>query len=90
MRNSLMELLMYEPQTDLVHAQPIVVQPAMITTSTTIHGFWRPGRSFIEYAVQHGFTVVLYQLSQPRPRRCVEMELGRLSAARAEWRRSSR
>ncbi len=63
MRNSLMELLMYEPQTDLVHAQPIVCSPPWINKYYIMD--LAPGRSFIEYAVQHGFTVFCISYRNP-------------------------
>src|ERR1039457_1043815 len=63
MRNSLIELLMYEPQTDLVHAQPIVCSPPWINKYYIMD--LAPGRSFIEYAVQHGFTVFCISYRNP-------------------------
>ncbi len=63
MRNELMELLMYEPQTDLVHAQPILCSPPWINKYYIMD--LAPGRSFIEYAVQHGFTVFCLSYRNP-------------------------
>jgi polyhydroxyalkanoate synthase subunit PhaC len=63
MRNDLIELLMYEPQTDLVHAQPIVCSPPWINKYYIMD--LAPGRSFIEYAVQHGFTVFCISYRNP-------------------------
>jgi polyhydroxyalkanoate synthase len=63
MRNSLIELLMYEPQTELVHAQPIVCSPPWINKYYIMD--LAPGRSFIEYAVQHGFTVFCISYRNP-------------------------
>ena len=63
MRNSLIELLMYEPQTDLVHAQPILCSPPWINKYYIMD--LAPGRSFIEYAVQHGFTVFCISYRNP-------------------------
>jgi polyhydroxyalkanoate synthase subunit PhaC len=63
MRNDLMELLMYEPQTDVVHAQPIVCSPPWINKYYIMD--LAPGRSFIEYAVQHGFTVFCISYRNP-------------------------
>jgi polyhydroxyalkanoate synthase subunit PhaC len=62
-RNSLIELLMYEPQTDLVHAQPILCSPPWINKYYIMD--LAPGRSFIEYAVQHGFTVFCISYRNP-------------------------
>ena len=63
MRNSLIELLMYEPQTELVHAQPILCSPPWINKYYIMD--LAPGRSFIEYAVQHGFTVFCISYRNP-------------------------
>jgi polyhydroxyalkanoate synthase subunit PhaC len=63
MRNSLIELLMYEPQTDLVHVQPILCSPPWINKYYIMD--LAPGRSFIEYAVQHGFTVFCISYRNP-------------------------
>ena len=63
MRNELVELLMYEPQTELVHAQPIVCSPPWINKYYIMD--LAPGRSFIEYAVQHGFTVFCISYRNP-------------------------
>ena len=79
MRNELIELLMYEPQTERVHAQPIVCSPPWINKYYIMD--LAPGRSFIEYAVQHGFTV--FCISYRNPRRVdAQRQLGRLPAAR--------
>ncbi len=63
MRNELIELLMYEPQTEQVHAQPIVCSPPWINKYYIMD--LAPGRSFIEYAVQHGFTVFCISYRNP-------------------------
>jgi polyhydroxyalkanoate synthase subunit PhaC len=63
MRNELVELLMYEPQTERVHAQPIVCSPPWINKYYIMD--LAPGRSFIEYAVQHGFTVFCISYRNP-------------------------
>jgi polyhydroxyalkanoate synthase subunit PhaC len=63
LRNDLIELLMYEPQTDLVHAQPILCSPPWINKYYIMD--LAPGRSFIEYAVQHGFTVFCISYRNP-------------------------
>jgi polyhydroxyalkanoate synthase subunit PhaC len=63
MRNDLIELLMYEPQTDVVHAQPIVCSPPWINKYYIMD--LAPGRSFIEYAVQQGFTVFCISYRNP-------------------------
>jgi polyhydroxyalkanoate synthase subunit PhaC len=63
MRNELIELLMYAPLTDLVHAQPILCSPPWINKYYIMD--LAPGRSFIEYAVQHGFTVFCISYRNP-------------------------
>ena len=62
-RNELMELLAYEPQTELVHAQPILCSPPWINRYYIMD--LAPGRSFVEYAVQHGFTVFMISYRNP-------------------------
>jgi polyhydroxyalkanoate synthase subunit PhaC len=54
-RNDLMELLQYEPQTEQVHAHPLLASPPWINKYYVMD--LAPGRSFIEWAVQHGRTV---------------------------------
>ncbi|MDQ2959632.1 MAG: alpha/beta fold hydrolase [Candidatus Dormibacteraeota bacterium] len=62
-RNSLIELIAYEPQTPLVHAQPILCSPPWINRFYIMD--LAPGRSFVEYAVQHGFTVFMISYRNP-------------------------
>jgi polyhydroxyalkanoate synthase len=54
-RNDLMELLQYEPQTEQVHANPLLCSPPWINKYYVMD--LAPGRSFIEWAVQQGRTV---------------------------------
>ena len=54
-RNDLMELLQYEPQTEQVHANPLLCSPPWINKYYVMD--LAPDRSFIEWAVQHGRTV---------------------------------
>ncbi len=54
-RNELMELLQYEPQTKQVHERPLLCSPPWINKYYVMD--LAPGRSFIEWAVQHGRTV---------------------------------
>ena len=51
-RNELMELIAYEPQTTKVHANPLLCSPPWINKYYIMD--LAPGRSFIEWAVQHG------------------------------------
>ncbi len=62
-RNDLIELLAYEPQTETVFAQPIVYSPAWINKYYVLD--LAPGRSFIEHAVQAGFTVFAISYRNP-------------------------
>jgi polyhydroxyalkanoate synthase len=62
-RNELMELLQYEPQTDQVHAAPLLCSPPWINKYYVMD--LAPGRSFIEWAVQHGRTVFAISYLNP-------------------------
>jgi polyhydroxyalkanoate synthase len=62
-RNALMELIQYAPQTDTVHAVPLLVCPPWINKYYILD--LAPGRSFIEWAVQHGHTVFAISYRNP-------------------------
>jgi polyhydroxyalkanoate synthase len=62
-RNELMELLQYEPQTDQVHAAPLLCSPPWINKYYVMD--LAPGRSFIEWAVKHGRTVFAISYRNP-------------------------
>src|SRR3954451_5343778 len=62
-RNDLMELLQYEPQTEQVHATPVLCSPPWINKYYVMD--LAPGRSFIEWAVQHGRTVFTISYKNP-------------------------
>jgi polyhydroxyalkanoate synthase subunit PhaC len=62
-RNDLMELLQYEPQTDQVHAAPLLCSPPWINKYYVMD--LAPQRSFIEWAVQHGRTVFAISYLNP-------------------------
>lgn len=62
-RNELMELLQYEPQTSTVHAAPLLCSPPWINKYYVMD--LAPGRSFIEWAVQHGRTVFAISYKNP-------------------------
>jgi polyhydroxyalkanoate synthase len=62
-RNDLMELIQYSPQTEQVHARPLLCSPPWINKYYVMD--LAPGRSFIEWAVQHGRTV--YAISYLNP-----------------------
>jgi polyhydroxyalkanoate synthase len=64
-RNDLMELLQYEPQTPQVAADPLLCSPPWINKYYVMD--LAPGRSFIEWAVQHGRTVFAISYRNPGP-----------------------
>ena len=65
MRNDVCELIAYEPQTETVHAVPVVYSPAWINKYYVLD--LAPGRSFVEFAVRQGFTVfaISYRNADP-------------------------
>lgn len=65
MRNDICELIAYEPQTETVHAVPVVYSPAWINKYYVLD--LAPGRSFVEHAVRSGFTVfaISYRNADP-------------------------
>ena len=67
-RNELMELLQYEPQTEQVHATPLLCSPPWINKYYVMD--LAPGRSFIEWAVQHGRTVFAISYLNPSADMC--------------------
>jgi polyhydroxyalkanoate synthase len=62
-RNELMELLQFEPQTAKVHATPILCSPPWINKYYVMD--LAPGKSFVEWAVQHGHTVFAISYRNP-------------------------
>jgi poly[(R)-3-hydroxyalkanoate] polymerase subunit PhaC len=62
-RNDLMELIQYEPQTELVHAVPMLASPPWINKYYIMD--LAPGRSFLEWAVAHGRTVFAISYRNP-------------------------
>jgi polyhydroxyalkanoate synthase len=62
-RNELMELIQYTPQTEQVHARPLLCSPPWINKYYVMD--LAPGRSFIEWAVQHGRTVFAISYLNP-------------------------
>ena len=63
LRNELIELLMYEPQTEQVHRNPLVCSPPWINKYYVMD--LAPDRSFIEYAVRAGHTVFAISYRNP-------------------------
>ncbi len=62
-RNELIELIQYEAQTDKVHAVPLVLSPPWINKYYIMD--LAPGRSFAEWAVQHGHTTFAISYRNP-------------------------
>jgi polyhydroxyalkanoate synthase subunit PhaC len=62
-RNDLMELIQYAPQTDTTYEVPLLFSPPWINKYYIMD--LAPGRSFAEWAVQHGHTV--FQISYRNP-----------------------
>ena len=66
-RNELMELLQYEPNTPKVHANPLLFSPPWINKYYVMD--LAPGRSFVEWAVNHDRTVFAISYRNPGPSR---------------------
>jgi polyhydroxyalkanoate synthase len=62
-RNDLMELIQYAPQTPKVHAIPVLASPPWINKYYVMD--LAPGRSFLEWAVQHERTVFAISYRNP-------------------------
>ena len=62
-RNALMELIQYEPQTEQVHATPLLCSPPWINKYYVMD--LAPHRSFIEWAIRHGRTVFAISYRNP-------------------------
>ncbi len=62
-RNDLMELIQYAPQTREVRALPVLASPPWINKYYVMD--LAPGRSFLEWAVQHGRTVFAISYRNP-------------------------
>lgn len=62
-RNEIMELLQYSPQTEQVHEIPLLLSPPWINKYYMMD--LAPGRSLVEWAVQHGLTVFTISYRNP-------------------------
>ena len=62
-RNELIELIQYAPQTEQVHAVPLLFCPPWINKYYIMD--LAPGRSLIEWAVQHGHTCFVISYRNP-------------------------
>jgi polyhydroxyalkanoate synthase len=62
-RNRLMELIQYEPQTKTVHAVPLLFSPPWINKYYIMD--LAPGKSLVEWAVQHGHTCFMISYRNP-------------------------
>jgi polyhydroxyalkanoate synthase subunit PhaC len=62
-KNDLMELIQYAPQTDKVRAIPVLASPPWINKYYVMD--LAPGRSFLEWAVQHERTVFAISYRNP-------------------------
>jgi polyhydroxyalkanoate synthase len=64
-KNDLMELTQYAPQTEQVRAVPVLASPPWINKYYVMD--LAPGRSFLEWAVQHERTVFAISYRNPDP-----------------------
>ncbi|WP_083275763.1 PHA/PHB synthase family protein [Pseudonocardia sp. HH130630-07] len=62
-RNRLIELIQYEPQTETVHEIPLLMSPPWINKYYIMD--LAPGKSLVEWAVQHGHTVFMISYRNP-------------------------
>ena len=62
-KNEMMEILQYKPQTDQVHAIPVLIVPSMINKYYALD--LAPKRSFVEFALQQGLQVFMVSWANP-------------------------
>ena len=63
--NALFQLIQYHPQTAKVHARPLVIVPPNINKFYILD--LQPANSFVQHAVQEGFTVFMVSWRNPLP-----------------------
>jgi polyhydroxyalkanoate synthase subunit PhaC len=63
MRNELIELIAYDPQTPQVHEMPLLCSPPWINKFYIMD--LAPGRSFVEWAVKHGHQTFMISYRNP-------------------------
>ena len=80
-RNDLMELIQYSPTTKTVHEIPLLFSPPWINKYYVMD--LAPGRSLVEWAVNHGHTVFLISYRNPDESMRLGRD-GRLPAVRAD------
>ena len=83
-RNELMELIQYTPSTGTVHEIPLLFSPPWINKYYIMD--LAPGRSLVEWAVQHGHTVFVISYRNPDTS-MRRRQARRLPAVRPDWRR---
>ncbi len=86
MRNELIELIAYEPQTPQVHEIPLLCSPPWINKYYIMD--LAPGRSFVEWAVQHGHQTFMISYRNPDESH-VALHDGSTICGTACWRRST-
>jgi polyhydroxyalkanoate synthase subunit PhaC len=62
-RNRLIELIQYQPQTETVHTVPLLFSPPWINKYYIMD--LAPGKSLVEWAVQHGHTCFMISYRNP-------------------------
>ena len=85
-RNDLMELIQYAPSTPQVHAIPLLFSPPWINKYYIMD--LAPGRSLVQWAVDHGHTVFMISYRNPDAVDARRAD-GRLPAVRADHSRST-